>query len=257
MVFQDYMKKILKIKYRWINQIFDPIFFVKGIVNYFWFLCDWIKYSKLKNSELLSFINSYPRIHDKTKITKFDSHYFYQGIWATKKIYKTKVKKHIDVGSQASFVGVLTTFSEVVFIDVRPLEVSMKGLKCVKGDILKLPFKDNSIQSISCLHVAEHIGLGRYGDKLDVLGTKKAIKELQRVLAPGGHLYFSLPIGVPRTEFNAHRIHSPKQILEYFDELNLVEFSGVNDDGVFMEDINTEELEFSKYACGFFLFSKT
>ena len=40
----------------------------------------------------------------------------------------------------------------------------------------------------------EHIGLGRYGDPIDPQGTEKAATELQRVLAPGGDLYLSLPI---------------------------------------------------------------
>ncbi len=84
-----------------------------------------------------------------------------------------------------------------------------------------------------------HIGLGRYGDPLDPEGTIKAINELKRVLvlAVGGNLYFSLPVGSPRLCFNAHRIHSPGQILEYFSDLKLVEFSGVDDKGNFLENI--------------------
>jgi hypothetical protein len=77
-----------------------------------------------------------------------------------------------------------------------------------RGSILLIPYENNSIKSLSCLYVAEHIGLGRYGDPLDPFGTKKAAKELSRVLALDGNLYFSLPIGKPKLYFNAHRIHS-------------------------------------------------
>jgi hypothetical protein len=39
-----------------------------------------------------------------------------------------------------------------------------------------MPFEDNTALSLSCLHVAEHIGLGQYGGPLDPLGTKKHVK---------------------------------------------------------------------------------
>jgi hypothetical protein len=44
-----------------------------------------------------------------------------------------------------------------------------------------LPFKNNSIECISSLCVLEHIGLGRYGDKLDPFGTEKAIEEIKTI----------------------------------------------------------------------------
>ena len=62
-------------------------------------------------------------------------------------------------------------------------------------------------------------------------------------------------IGKPRLCFNAHRVHSPQQILDYFDDLKLIEFSGV-DDGRFLEDIVVSELKDSNYACGLFWFKK-
>ena len=96
----------------------------------------------------------------------------------------------------------------------RPLLADLDNFDSKKGTILSMPFKDNSIPSLSCLHVAEHIGLGRYGDPLDPLGTKKTTKELSRVLVPNGNLYFSVPIGKPRLCFNAHRIHSTQQIID-------------------------------------------
>jgi hypothetical protein len=100
------------------------------------------------------------------------------------------------------------------------------------------------------------VGLGRYGEPLDPLGTKKACRELARILAQGGNLYFSLPVGRPKLRFNAHRIHSPQQIIEYFNGLQLVELSGVNDEGNFIKNIEMVELENSDYGCGLFHFTK-
>ena len=127
-----------------------------------------------------------------------------------------------------AYVGMLTAITQVTFIDIRPLPVTLANFDSRAGSVLALPYADNSIVSLSCLHVAEHVGLGRYGDPLDPEGTKKAARELARVLALSGHLYFSLPIGQPKVCFNAHRIHSPRQILDYFAGLPLVGFAAVN-----------------------------
>ena len=143
--------------------------------------------------------------------------------------------------------------TEVTFVDIRPLEVDIERLTCVAGSILELPFADRSLESVSCLHVAEHIGLGRYGDPLDPAGSLKAMAELQRVVAPGGHLLFSGPIGRPRVCFNAHRIHDPVAILEHFAELELVEFAVVDDTGRFTRHRDPAAYRDLTYGCGMFL----
>jgi len=154
------------------------------------------------------------------------------------------------------FVGMLTAITKVTFIDIRPLVVNLENFDSKAGSILALPFGDNSVPSLSCLHVAEHIGLGRYGDPLDPEGTKKATRELARVLAPRGNLYFSVPVGKPRLCFNAHRIHSPQQILDYFCDLKLVQFSGIDDKEIFKQNIDPSNLADASYACGLFHFVK-
>lgn len=242
--------------YRWMSPIIDPPRLIKGILSYPSFLKDVYDYSRMAGAEPIEFSNTYPILNEKTSETPFDSHYFYQDIWAFKKIFKSRPKRHYDVGSNIEFIGFLTAFTKVKFIDIRPLRVDLENFECIKGSILDLPFESGSISSLSCLHVAEHIGLGRYGDLLDPKGTKKACKELARVLAKGGNLYFSLPVGKPRICFNAHRIHSPKKILSYFEDLKLVELSGIDDNGEYIENIDIKTLESSNYACGLFLFEK-
>jgi hypothetical protein len=195
-------------------------------------------------------------LYDRTATTGIDGHYFYQGVWAMRKIKESGASEHVDVGSLVSFVGLLSVFVRVIFIDLRPAPVVLKDFDSRAGSVLEMPFADTSVNSLSCLHVAEHIGLGRYGDALDPLGTQKAARELTRILARGGHLYFSLPVGKPRVQFNAHRIHSPQQILEYFSGLSLKEFSAVTDKGEFKGNIPYTEVENARYACGMFHFTK-
>lgn len=242
--------------YRLIKPVVDPLRLIKGITRYVPFIIDCLRYSRLQGAEPIHVVNLIPSLYNKTDETRFDPHYFYQDIWAFKKILDSGVDSHVDVGSRIDFVGFLTTVMKVNFIDIRPLLVDLENFNSRKGSILSMPFEDNSIQSLSCLHVAEHIGLGRYGDSLDPLGTKKACRELTRVLAKDGSLYFSLPIGKPRLCFNAHRIHSPRQITEYFSGLKLVEFSGVDDKKNFIRNVNMSILENSDYACGLFHFRK-
>ncbi len=241
---------------KWVSPLLDFSQLVRGLNEYLYFFHSWYQYSKLPGAEKLTLNDAYPCLYDRTSTTGFDTHYFYQGIWAVRQIQKTGAKKHVDVGSLVGFVGMLSTVVKVIFIDIRPLRVELQNLESQAGTLLDLPFANDSVSSISCLHVAEHIGLGRYGDLLDPLGTKKAACELARVLAVGGHLFFSLPVGKPRVCFNAHRIHSPAQILEYFSGLDLVEFSGVTDMGEFIENVSPSTLENASYACGMFHFTK-
>lgn len=244
-----------KIK-RWLKPLINIEKIKSFIPSYIKYLQDLKRYSKMDGAETIKRNDLVPYIYDKTTITSYDSHYFYQDIWAYQKIYNSPVKKHIDIGSRVIFVGLLTVIKEVEFIDIRPLKAKLNNFNSINGNILSIPYPNNSIKSLSCLHVAEHIGLGRYGDTLDPLGTYKATKELSRVLAPGGTLYFSLPIGKPRVCFNGHRIHSIKQIRHYFEDLELLELSGVDDSGNYIKNIDVNLLDSCEYGCGFFLFTK-
>ena len=242
--------------YRIIIPIVDPIKLIFVFPGYFSYLVDLVKYSLKRGSEGIHFLDLHPVIGQNTSTTSFDPQYFYQGIWAFNKIKASQTQEHTDVGSQINLIGFLTGITSVKFVDIRPLEAELSNFTMIKGSILSLPFSDNSISSLSCLHVAEHIGLGRYGDPLDPNGTVKACRELARVLAPGGNLYFSLPVGKSRVCFNAHRVHSPMQILDYFKDLDLVEFSGVNDIGKLMKKASPKDFESCEYSLGLFHFTK-
>jgi len=220
------------------------------------YLADWRRYTQLPGAEELRYFDSYPCVFDRSMTTPFDAHYFYQDVWALNSIAAARPDLHADVGSHIFFVGMLTAVTEVLFLDIRPLKAQIQRMTSLPGSILALPFGDNSVDSLSCLHVAEHIGLGRYGDPLDPQGTRKAARELARVLAPQGNLYFSLPIGRARVCFNAHRIHTPAQILAYFAELRLVDFAAVDDRGRFHQVAAPADLTDASYACGLFHFRK-
>lgn len=227
-----------------------------GLREYVHYWRSWRAYSRLPGAEPLLMRDAYPCLYDRSASTPYDSHYFYQDIWAFKLIKEVAPVEHVDVGSSVNFVGLLTLITKVTFVDIRPLRANLENLTSKPGSIVALPFEDGSVASLSCLHVAEHIGLGRYGDALDPEGTKKAARELARVLAPRGNLYFSVPIGKPRVCFNAHRVHAYEQILAYFHDLKLIRFAAVTDAGSYEKDINTSDLVNANYSCGFFRFTK-
>jgi hypothetical protein len=219
------------------------------------YINDWRRYERLSGNRL-GLRESYPCLFDNISASPTAGHYFHQAVWAAQKIANAKTNLHIDIGSDVRFVGMLASFLPVIFVDIRPLKADITHLHSLASDILRLPFSPASVLSISCLHVAEHIGLGRYGDPLNPDGTRQAACELARVLAPGGNLYFSLPIGKPRICFNAHRIHDPFEILSYFQGLDLVEFSAENDQGIFRNHVQIKEIQTAEYSCGMFHFRR-
>jgi hypothetical protein len=241
---------------RWLTPIADPVKAVRGLLAYPRYLAEWRRYMRMPDAEPLRFGNAYPQLHDRTSATTIDAHYFYVNAWTMRRVVAQRPGRHVDIGSQTVFAALLGAVMPVIFVDYRPLHANPGNLACLGASILHLPFGNGSIESLSCLHVAEHIGLGRYGDPLSPYGTRQAASELARVLAKGGDLYFALPVGRPRVCFNAHRIHFPKTIIEYFSNLELVELSGVHDDGRFVERVNLTEFDESEYACGMFWFKK-
>lgn len=224
---------------------------VPGFIRYVY---DVRAYRRLPGAERLRVRDAFPKVADRVLTTPYDAHYLPQDAWAAHRVAEHSPSHHVDVGSRVELVCFLTVLTKVKFVDIRPLDFELEGLESVAGSVVDLPFEDRSLESISCLHVAEHVGLGRYGDPLDPSGTRRAMSELQRVLAPGGQLLFSLPVGRPRVCFNAHRVHDPRDVAAAFTDLELVEFAGVDDDGRFRRNRQVDELADQAYACGMYRF---
>jgi hypothetical protein len=187
-----------------------------------------------------------------------DKHYFFQDLWAARLIHRQQPHNHIDIGSRIDgFIAHLLCFTCVTVIDIRSQPLEVDGLTFVQDDATELSKIDTgSLPSISSLHAIEHFGLGRYGDPVDPTAPLRAMKSLSRVLASHGRLYFSVPIGRERLEFNAHRVFAPTTVLSAFSQLHLLSFAAVTDDGRFITDIRPESLACQSYACGLFEFTK-
>lgn len=177
-----------------------------------------------KLSGFLTPLRIYPCLADLTK-TQEVSFYFYQDCWAFQQVTKEKPSWLLDIGSSINYIGFLSQLFPTVFIDVRPLRTVLDGLTGVAGDVLALPFQDCTVPCITTMCVLEHIGLGRYGDELNVEGTWKAVEEIKRVVAPGGLCVYSVPVGNKTiTEFNAHRRFKYKEAVGFFEGWKIVDW---------------------------------
>ena len=247
---------VLRLVRKWLAPIADPRLVVAGARGYPGYAADWRRYARLPQAEPIRFRDAHPQLHDRTTTTAIDPHYFYSNGWAIRRILAQPTRRHVDVGSQTVFANLLGATVPVVFVDYRPVVARLSGLHSVGASLLNLPFRDRSVPSLSCLHVIEHVGLGRYGDALDPMGTRKAMAELSRVLAVGGNLFVAIPVGQSRLCFNAHRIHEVAAIRAMAPDLDLVEFSGVTDDGDYVEQVPVHAFDRSQYACGLFWFRR-
>jgi SAM-dependent methyltransferase len=207
----------------------------------------------------LRWSNRLTRLDDATPETPFDRHYIYHVGWASRVLAETHPTRHIDIGSSLFFASIASAFVPMAHYDYRPPDLELKGLQIGAGDLLALPFEDETVESISCLHVLEHVGLGRYGDRLSATADLEAAKQLTRVVAPGGALLIAVPVGKPRIAFNAHRVYSFGQVTQMFAPLQLREFALVPEeaaDGGLLRDASPTSVATQTYGCGCFWFQR-
>jgi hypothetical protein len=114
---------------------------------------------------------------DKTNYTPVEPIYFWQDVWFVAHLFKYKPEVHYDIGSSYKAISIIAQFTKIIFVDIRPQSIIAPNVEFVAGDILNLPFENESVDSLSSLCVIEHIGLGRYGDTIDPYGSDKAINE--------------------------------------------------------------------------------
>jgi hypothetical protein len=198
-------------------------------------------------------------VYEDSKETGFDTHYIYHLAWAARVLAQTNPESHVDISSKLEFPTIVSAFIPVKFYDYRPAHISLSNMTSEHADLTGLSFKKDSVASLSCMHVIEHIGLGRYGDPIDPDGDLKAMRELQRVLAKNGDLLFVVPVGKPRIVFNMHRIYSYEQVIEAFKGLTLKEFMLIPDNAREVGTIrgaSEETVANQNYGCGCFWFKK-
>jgi SAM-dependent methyltransferase len=129
-------------------------------------------------------------------------------------------RKILDVGSYRQFVIGLSMLHDVHSVDLNHPE-GQWPMKCHRLDVLDLDLVHGygTFDAVLSLSAIEHFGLGRYGDSIDMIADKLAIRCLADALKPGGTLVISTTItGGRRTlAFNAHKIYDMVAISELRD----------------------------------------
>lgn len=201
-----------------------------------------------------------PYLHDWSESAGTTTgHYFWQDMLVARRVLRASPARHVDVGSRVDgLITHLLVFRDVDVVDVRPLSHAIPGLRFILDDATSLEsFADQSVESVSSLHAIEHFGLGRYGDPIDAQGHILGLRSLQRVLAPGGRLYVSFPVGAERVEYNGQRVLSPTLPLDVLTELTLESFVAIPSDGLPRDDMSPRDLGGTSGWCGLYEFSRS
>lgn len=104
--------------------------------------------------------------------------------------------------------------------------------------------------------------VGKNGGPVNYYGYQAGLENMYSILKKEGKVYFSVPIGPQRIEFNAHRVFSVRFLLDHFsNKFNIGNFSFVDDKGGLHEDVALSKNECDKnfgfkYGCGIFELTK-
>lgn len=233
---------------------------VKSIFGLPHFIVDLISFSRGYKGRL----DLLPCLHDRFEEGgSTRSEYFWQDLYVAQKIHLENPKKHVDIGSRIDgFVAHVASFRIVEVFDIRAVTSVISNVIFKQADLMHpSEILIKYCDSLSCLHALEHFGLGRYGDPIDPFGYQAGFKNMVNILETNGVFYLSVPIGIARVEFNAHRIFDPREIVQLAEQnqLKLEGFASVVS-GALTESIDPvadiAELSGSHYALGIFTFRK-
>ena len=174
---------------------FNPFLILKSIKRLQWFFSQKRKFKKLMKNSKIPF-EVMPFLFDHDEQAGMLNEYFWQDLFVAKKIIEQNPKKHIDIGSRIDgFISHLACVREIEVLDIRPLNSDIENVKFTQWDINNPKEEFNySSDCVSCLHTLEHLGLGRYGDKLDPDGWKKGLNSISKLITNMGLLWLSVPL---------------------------------------------------------------
>jgi ubiquinone/menaquinone biosynthesis C-methylase UbiE len=124
------------------------------------------------------------------------------------------VHKILDVGCSGSMLPLLmkSLKKEVHGIDIRDYYPESKFF-FIKGDISYSLYQADTFDCVTAISSIEHIGLkGRYGAVEDIEGDIRALKEIHRILKPGGKLLMTVPSANKLKITKDHKIYNPDRI---------------------------------------------
>lgn len=127
--------------------------------------------------------------------------------------YFTNRKKILDVGCGRGDFAILDP-NRIIGIERKGKtaeQAKKRGCRVIKGNVLRLPFKNNSFDGIFCAHVIEHFSS---------LSALRLLREINRVLRKDGILLIQTPlmhVGF-YTDFTHEKVYTPEAIMHYLSQ---------------------------------------
>jgi SAM-dependent methyltransferase len=128
----------------------------------------------------------------------------------------------LDFGADVGFLSLAAAQRghDVVALDRMPPAIPYRhpGVTPMHADILDRPFADDRFDQIVNCSSIEHVGLaGRYGSWDASEGDLDAMSILRDVLAPGGRMILTIPVGRDQICRPRHRIYGEERLPRLLD----------------------------------------
>jgi SAM-dependent methyltransferase len=136
--------------------------------------------------------------------------------------------KTLDFGADIGFLSLAAAQRGhvVVAFDRLPssLDYEHPRVRHVQADVLTHDFGDERFDQIVNCSSVEHVGLGgRYGASDASDGDLEAMARLRAVLAPGGRMILTIPVGRDGVFAPQHRVYGPDRLPRLLDGYALAE----------------------------------
>ncbi|MFA5197614.1 MAG: class I SAM-dependent methyltransferase [Patescibacteria group bacterium] len=110
----------------------------------------------------------------------------------------------------------LDRFMKMTNLSYTPADINPSLPLIKKIDIIDIPMNDNHYDCVICCHVLEHVH-----------DDQKAMREIYRVLKPGGWAILQVPIGRLKT-FEDHAVQTPQDRQRVFGQHDHVRIYGLD-----------------------------
>ena len=130
----------------------------------------------------------------------------------------------LDVGSTIGdrLYETLPKSVEINCLNLSAKKFRHEQIKFKRGDIRQTDYPDNSFDVVTCISTLEHIGVGgRYLSDHDPEGDAKAMREIKRILKPGGQLLATVPYGA-KDVLPINKLYNKPRIADLFSGFNIV-----------------------------------
>jgi SAM-dependent methyltransferase len=122
--------------------------------------------------------------------------------WVLSRLQSGAVLEVGYANAEPSYLAALLAVTPSLLVGVDLAVAEVPGMDTVEADVRQLPFADATFEQVLLVSTLEHVGADNavygHGEGTDDgSGRDEALRELRRVLAPGGSLLVTVPLGEP------------------------------------------------------------